>query len=60
LNDSDSDGGSFSELSDSEMCEVNSPFSRAAKGRKFSSQNLADAGREHAGPFLNTPIQILS
>jgi len=27
VNDSDSDGGSFSELSDSETCKVNSPFS---------------------------------
>jgi len=27
VNDSDSDGGSFSELPDSDMCKVNSPFS---------------------------------
>jgi len=27
VNDSDSDGGSFSELSDSDTCKVNSPFS---------------------------------
>jgi hypothetical protein len=27
VNDSDSDGGNFSELSDSDTCEVNSPFS---------------------------------
>ena len=26
VNDSDSDGGSFSELSDSDMCKVSSPF----------------------------------
>ena len=26
VNDSDSDGGSFSELPDSEMCKVSSPF----------------------------------
>jgi hypothetical protein len=28
--------------------------------RKLSSQNLAEAGREHAGPFINAKIQILS
>jgi hypothetical protein len=27
VNDSDADGGSFSELSDSDTCKVNSPFS---------------------------------
>jgi len=27
VNDSNSDGGSFSELSDSDMCKVNPPFS---------------------------------
>jgi hypothetical protein len=27
VNDSDSDGGNFNELSDSDTCEVNSPFS---------------------------------
>jgi len=26
VNDLDSDGGSFSELSDSDMCKINSPF----------------------------------
>jgi len=31
VNDSDSDGGSFSELSDSETCKVNSPFSSSSK-----------------------------
>ena len=28
--DSNSDGGSFSELSDSDMCKVNSPFSSSS------------------------------
>ena len=32
----------------------------AAKTRKLSSQNLTEAGRKHAGPFLNGQIQILS
>ena len=31
MNDSDSDGGSFSKLSDSDTCEVNSPFSSSSK-----------------------------
>jgi len=30
LNDSDSDVGSFSELCDSDTCEVNSPFSNSS------------------------------
>jgi hypothetical protein len=30
VNDSDSDGGSFSELSDSDMCKVNSHFSSSS------------------------------
>jgi len=30
VNDSDSDGGSFSELSDSDTCKVNSPFSSSS------------------------------
>jgi hypothetical protein len=30
VNDSDSDVGSFSELSDSDTCKVNSPFSRSS------------------------------
>jgi len=32
----------------------------AARKRKLSSQNLTEAGRKHAGPFLNGQIQILS
>jgi hypothetical protein len=61
LNNLDSDGGSFSELSDSDTCEINSPFTAVAvavKERKLSSQNLTGAGREHARTFLNVPIQI--
>jgi len=30
VNDADSDGGSFSELSDSDTCKVNSPFSSSS------------------------------
>jgi hypothetical protein len=54
VNDSDSDGGNVSELSGT--CEVNSPFSSSSSSsseeRMLSSQNLAEEGREHAGPFL--------
>jgi len=63
MNNSDSDGGSFSELSDSNTCKINSSSTAAALAankRKLSSQNLTEAGRKHAGPFLNTQIQILS
>ena len=34
VNDSASDGGSFSELSDSDTCKVNSPFSSSSKEGK--------------------------
>ena len=61
VNDSDSDGGSFSELSDSNTCKVNSPFScSSSEEGEFSSQNLTEAWREYAGPFLNAQILILS
>jgi len=58
LNDSDSDGGSLSELFDSNTCKVNSPFSSSSS--RLSSQNLTEAGRKHTRTFLNAPIQILS
>jgi len=32
----------------------------AVRTRKLSSQNLTEAGRKHAGPFLNGQIRILS
>jgi len=60
VNDLDSDGGNFSELSDSDTCKVHHPSAAAAvvaaKTRKLSSQNLTEAGRKHAGPFLNGQI----
>ena len=34
LNDSESDGGSFSELSDRDTCEVNSPFSSSSNSEE--------------------------
>jgi len=34
VNDSDSDGGSFSELSDSNMCKVSSPFSGSSSSEE--------------------------
>jgi hypothetical protein len=38
INDSDSDGGSVSELSDSDKCEVNSPFSSSGSGSSNSKE----------------------
>jgi hypothetical protein len=32
----------------------------AAMKRQSSTQNLTEAGREHAGPLLNGQIQILN
>ena len=52
VNDSDSDGGSFSELSDSDTCKVNPPAAAAAgaavtaRKRKLFSQCLTKARRE--------------
>jgi hypothetical protein len=61
VNDLDSDGGSFSEPSDSDMCNPSAAAAAVAvKKRKVSSQNLTEAGRECKGPFLNAQIQILS
>jgi hypothetical protein len=65
LNDSGADGGSFSELSDSDTCKVNSPFSSSSSGISSIEKEVAwpeptQAGKEHEGPFLNAPIQILS
>jgi hypothetical protein len=34
VNDSDSDDGNFSELSDSDTCKVNSPFSSSSKEKE--------------------------
>jgi hypothetical protein len=45
LNDSDSDGGSFSELSDSDTCELNSPFSSSSKEEEVF-QSEPDRGRK--------------
>ena len=38
VNDSGSDGGSFSELSDSDTCKVNSPFSSSEEGEVFQPE----------------------
>ena len=69
VNDSDSDGGSFNELSDSDTCKVNPPAAEAAAAaaaaaatawkRKLFGQNLTKARREYKGPFLIAQIQIL-
>jgi len=59
VNDSDSDGGNFSELLTARRAKEIHPSAAAARKRKFSSQNLTEARREYAGP-LNAQIQILS
>jgi len=38
MNDSDSDGGSFSEISDSDMCKVSSPFDDSSSSSSSSSE----------------------
>jgi hypothetical protein len=56
VNDSDLNGGNFSEHSD-DTCEINSPFSSSSEEEEVIQP---EAGREHAGAFLNPTIQILS
>jgi hypothetical protein len=48
LNDSDSDGSGFSELSDSDMCEVNSHFtsSNSSSEEEEVFQSEPDRGRK--------------
>jgi hypothetical protein len=63
VNDSDSDDGSFSELSNSETYEANSPLAAVTAKRqrkKLCSASQTEGGRKHAGPFLNAQIQIWS
>ena len=62
LNDSDSDVGTCSELSDSDMCEVNSPINNSSSSEDEEVfQPEPDRGRKrNAGPFQNAQIQILS
>jgi len=59
VNDSDSDGGNFSELSDSDTCKVHSPFSSRSSSSKDKEivQPEPDRGRKKTrGPFLNEQI----
>jgi hypothetical protein len=44
VNDSDSDGGSFSELSDSDKCKISSPFSGSSSEEKEVVQPEPDRG----------------
>ena len=59
VNDSDSDGGNFTELSDSDTCIAAAAAAVAARKRKSYSQNLTEVERDFAGPFLNAQTQIL-
>jgi hypothetical protein len=45
VNDSDSDGGSYSELSDSNMSKVNSPFSRSSNSNEEEEVLQPEHGR---------------
>ena len=62
--DSDSDGGSFSELSDSVMCKVNSPFSSSSSSSKEEEvvQPEPDRGRKRTRRALpkhaNTDFEL--
>jgi len=51
VNDSDSDGGSFSEVSDSNTCKVNSPFisSRSSSEEEEVVQPEPDRSRKRTG-----------
>jgi len=56
VNDWDSDGGSFSELSDSNICKVNSPFSSSSSsGSKVEEvvQSEPDRGRKRTHKTLH-------
>jgi len=50
VNDWDSDGGSFSELSDSDTCKVNSPFSSSSSSSSSIEEEVVksepDRGRK--------------
>ena len=63
VNDSDSDGGNFSELSDSDTCKVHSPFSSSSINSKEEEvvQPEPDRGRKKTcRALLKWQIQILS
>jgi hypothetical protein len=60
---SDSNGGSFGELSGSDMCKVNSPFQQQQHSSSEEEEDevvQVGAGRKNVGPFLNVQIQVLS
>jgi hypothetical protein len=40
VNDMDSDGGSFSDLSDRDTCEVNSPFSSSSSSEEGEEEEV--------------------
>jgi len=64
VNNSDSDGGNFSELSYSDTCKVHSPFSSSSssssKDKEIVQPELDRGRKKTRGPFLNGQIQILS
>jgi len=42
VNDSDSDGGNFSELSDSDTCKVHSPFSSSSSSSSREDEEIVE------------------
>jgi hypothetical protein len=55
VNDSDSDGGNYSELSDSNMSKVNSPFSRSSSSNKEEEAVQLEHGRGRNRTHRATP-----
>ena len=59
LNDLVSDGGSFSELSDNNTCEVNSPFSSSSSSEEEEDvQPEPDRGRKRTRKGANTDFEL--
>jgi len=62
VNDSDSDGGSFSELSDSNTCKVDSPFSSSSSEEEEVFQPEPDRGTKRISRALpkcaNTDFEL--
>jgi len=55
VNDTDSDGGNFSELSDSDTCKVHSPFSSSSSSSSEDEEIVQpepDRGRKKTGRAL--------
>jgi hypothetical protein len=62
VNDPDSDGGNFSELSESETCKVHSPFSSSSSSSSSEEEEIVqpqpDRGRKKTHRALPKPADI--